>query len=706
MTESELNLIREILGRDPNYTELGLFTAMWSEHCSYKNSKVLLKKFPTKGPQVLMGPGEGAGIVDIGDGQAVVFKMESHNHPSAVEPFHGAATGVGGAVRDIFSMGARPVASLNSLRFGELESKKVKNLLREAVAGIAFYGKGIDVPTVGGDIYFDDCYKGNPLVNAMSVGIMKHGDVQKGQAHGAGNTVLYVGKDTGRDGIQGAAFASEELSEASEEKRESVPKGDPIVEKRLIEACLEAMKSPALVGIQDMGAAGLISSSSEMASKAGMGIELNLDHVPQCEPDMTAYDMMLSESQERMLLVIKQGKEQEIINIFKKHDINAVPIGKVTDDKMLRVIHKNEIMAEVPADALAAQAPVYQRPSKEPKRDLSPVEVKITDYNKTLLDLLAQPTIASKEWVYKQYGLADASSDAGIIQIEGTNKALLMTTDCNSRYVFLDPYVGGKIAVAESARNIVASGGTPLAITDCLNYGSPENPEIFWQMEQSIDGICEACTAFGTPVISGNVSLYNEHSAAGVSGASGAIYPTPCIGMVGLAEDLSHITTQYFKTPGDLIYQIGETKPEYGGSELQKLQYGKFFGHPPSIDLAIEKSNQDSVLAAIKAGLVRSAHDISEGGLAVALVECLAGIGSPLGAAIEMSDTLNIFAESQSRFIVTVSPENQAAFEKITQAKQIGRVTDTGRLVMGSAIDISVDECVKCWRETIPCLLK
>jgi len=737
MTAEEFEKVKTILGRLPNYTELGLFSVMWSEHCSYKNSKVLLKKFPTEGERVLQGPGEGAGIVDIGDNLGVVFKMESHNHPSAVEPFEGAATGVGGIVRDVFSMGARPVALLNSLRFGELENDRVKFLLREAVAGMAFYGNGVGVPTVGGEIYFDDCYEGNPLVNAMCVGIIGHQDIKKGQAHGAGNIVIYAGAETGRDGVHGATFASEELSdEEADRKSSSIPAGNPAMEKLLIEACLEVMQNPALVGIQDMGAAGLISSSSEMASKAGMGIELNLDHVPKRESDITAYEMMLSESQERMLMVVKKGHEQEFIDIFKKHGVQAVAVGHVTTDKLVRILHRGEIAAEVPADALASQAPVYHRPSKEPKRDLSEAVVKpIADYNKTLLDLLAQPTIASKEWVYQQFdpqaspgveACADVAvspgSDSGVIRIKGTNKAVAMTADCNSRYVYLDPYTGGQIAIAEAARNIIASGGMPLAATDCLNYGSPENPEVFWQMEQSVEGISEACRVLNTPVISGNVSLYNERS------STGAIYPTPTIGMVGLIADIDHITTQDFKTSGDLIYIVGETKPEFGGSELQKLQYGKISGMPPSIDMASEKTNQDLVLVAITEGLVQSAHDISEGGIAVALAESLMTAKSPTGAkglGAEIHVDMNndcLFSESQSRFIVTVAAEHEKAFGELLKTfnnlvaarpgegsvsvQKVGQVTDTGRIIIGTAIDLSVEECSEQWKGAIPCLLK
>lgn len=474
---------------------------MWSEHCSYKNSKPLLKKFPTEGPHVLQGPGEGAGIIDIGDDQAVVFKIESHNHPSAVEPYQGAATGVGGILRDVFSMGARPVALLNSLRFGSLERPRVKYLFEEVVRGIAGYGNCVGVPTVGGEVQFDDAYNGNPLVNAMCVGLIDHKDIQKGIAAGVGNTVMYVGAKTGRDGIHGATFASEELSEESEEKRPSVQVGDPFMEKLLIEACLEVIHHDALVGIQDMGAAGLTSSASEMASKAGTGMTMNLDHIPQREENMTAYEMMLSESQERMLLVVEKGREEEIAAVFRKYDLEAVAVGEVTDTKRFRLEHHGEVAADVPVDSLAEDAPVYHQPSRVPgyyeefqrMEDYKPV---VSDYTKTLLELLQQPTIASKEWVYDQYDymvqtntVVSPGSDAAVLRVRGTNKALAMTTDCNSRYIYLDPEVGGQIAVAEAARNIVCSGGRPLGITDGLNYGSPENPEIFWQMEKSVDGM-------------------------------------------------------------------------------------------------------------------------------------------------------------------------------------------------------------------------
>ncbi|MFC5541695.1 MAG: phosphoribosylformylglycinamidine synthase subunit PurL [Bacilli bacterium] len=717
LSDEEFAKIEEILGRLPNWTETGLFSVMWSEHCSYKNSKPVLRKFPTSGPRVLQGPGEGAGIVDIGDEQAVVFKMESHNHPSAIEPYQGAATGVGGIIRDVFSMGARPIALLNSLRFGELKTPRVKYLFEEVVAGIAGYGNCIGIPTVGGEVQFDPCYEGNPLVNAMCVGLIDHKDIQKGVAKGVGNTVMYVGAKTGRDGIHGATFASEELSEESDEKRPAVQVGDPFMEKLLLEACLEVVKSDALVGIQDMGAAGLTSSSSEMASKAGYGIEMNLDLVPQRETGMTAYEMMLSESQERMLLVVKQGREEEIKKIFEKYGLDAVAIGRVTEDKMLRLIHKGEVVAEVPADALAKDAPVYHKPSKEPEyyrefQAMENSEPEVDDFKETLKQLLQAPTVASKEWVYDQFDyqvrtntVVTPGSDAAVLRVRGTNKGLAMTADCNSRYIFLDPETGGKIAVAEAARNIVASGGEPLAITDCLNFGNPEKPEIFWQLEKSADGIAAACTALETPVISGNVSLYNEHSGQ-------AVYPTPTIGMVGLVEDLSHVTTQEVKQAGDIVYLLGETKTEFGGSELQKLVYGKIFGKAPSIDLEEEAARQKALLSAIRAGLVQSAHDVAEGGVAVALAEkTFNANGLGIHVKLEGSPVTALFSESQSRFIVTVKEEDAASFEQmIPDAQKIGVVTNDGKITIegepGLLVEGSVDEFCSAWKGAIPCLLK
>ncbi|MFS2257412.1 phosphoribosylformylglycinamidine synthase subunit PurL [Bacillus safensis] len=718
LSDEEFALIESIIGRLPNYTETGIFSVMWSEHCSYKNSKPVLSKFPTKGEHVLQGPGEGAGIVDIGDNQAVVFKIESHNHPSAIEPYQGAATGVGGIIRDVFSMGARPIAVLNSLRFGELTSPRVKYLFEEVVAGIAGYGNCIGIPTVGGEVHFDQSYEGNPLVNAMCVGLINHEDIKKGQAKGVGNTVMYVGAKTGRDGIHGATFASEEFSDESEEKRSAVQVGDPFMEKLLLEACLEVIKNDALVGIQDMGAAGLTSSSAEMASKAGSGIEMNLDLIPQRETGMSAYEMMLSESQERMLLVIEKGREQEIIDIFEKYDLEAVSVGHVTDDKMLRLLHQGEVVCELPVDALAEEAPVYHKPSSEPAYYREFLETKveapaITDAADTLKQLLQQPTIASKEWVYDQYDymvrtntVVAPGSDAGVLRIRGTKKALAMTTDCNARYLYLDPEVGGKIAVAEAARNIVCSGARPLAVTDNLNFGNPEKPEIFWQIEKSADGISEACRKLSTPVIGGNVSLYNESNGT-------AIYPTPVIGMVGLVEDTAHITTQSFQQAGDVIFVIGETKEEFAGSELQKMTEGRIYGKAPEIDLDVELTRQEALLAAIQNGLVQSAHDVSEGGLGVALAESTFGTGG-LGAhiQIDLNSEASLFSETQSRFVVTVKPEHREAFAAaVKDAKEVGTVTNDGVFTVKNQegqqwIHAAVNELERAWKGAIPCLLK
>ncbi|WP_026673834.1 phosphoribosylformylglycinamidine synthase subunit PurL [Alkalihalobacterium bogoriense] len=717
LTDDEFQLVENILGRLPNYTETGLFSVMWSEHCSYKNSKVLLKKFPVDGEKVLQGPGEGAGIIDIGDNQAVVFKIESHNHPSAIEPYQGAATGVGGILRDVFSMGARPISILNSLRFGELTSPKVKYLFEEVVAGIAGYGNCVGVPTVGGEVQFDPCYEGNPLVNAMCVGLIDHKDIQKGQAKGVGNTVMYVGASTGRDGIHGATFASEDLSETSEEKRSAVQVGDPFMEKLLLEACLELIQSDALVGIQDMGAAGLTSSSAEMASKAGSGIEMNLDAVPQRETEMTPYEMMLSESQERMLIVVKKGREDEIREIVERWGLACTDIGRVTDDKTLRLLHQGKIVAEVPVDALAEDAPVYHKPSREPEyyREFQQQENKVPTVEnpkETMLALLSQPTIASKEWVYDQYDymvqtntVVSPGSDAAVVRIRDTKKALAMTTDCNSRYLYLDPEVGGKIAIAEAARNIVCSGGVPLGVTDCLNYGNPEKPEIFWQLEKSTDGMSEACRTLETPVIGGNVSLYNETNGE-------AIYPTPTIGMVGLIEDTAHITTQSFKEAGDVIYLVGETKQEFGGSELQKLTEGQISGKSPALDLEVEKARQAQVLQAIQAGFVQSAHDLAEGGFAVALAESVMDGNVGAKATISGDVVTELFSETQSRFLITVKEENKAAFEQIVKdAKVVGAVTEETGVVItheteGEVLSASHKEIETSWKGAIPCLLK
>ncbi len=718
LTDEEYRMIEEdILGRMPNYTETGLFSVMWSEHCSYKNSKPVLRKFPTSGPHVLQGPGEGAGIVDIGDGLAVVFKAESHNHPSAVEPYEGAATGVGGIIRDIFSMGARPIALLDSLRFGELDNPRTKYLLEEVVAGIGGYGNCIGIPTVGGEIAFDPCYEGNPLVNAMCVGLIEHKDIQKGQAAGVGNSIMYVGAKTGRDGIHGATFASEEFSQEEEQQRSAVQVGDPFMEKLLLEACLELIlhHSDSLVGIQDMGAAGLVSSSAEMASKAGSGLILTLDEVPQRETGMTPYEMMLSESQERMLICIKSGEEEKIQELFQKYDLDAVTIGKVTDDGQYRLYHQGKEVANLPVDALAEDAPVYHKEMKEPARiadfqQLAPYQPVIEEPGQVLLDLLQQPTIASKRSIYETYDsqvqtntVVCPGSDAAVMRVRGTNKALAMTTDCNARYLYLDPKVGGQIAVAEAARNIIASGGRPLAITDCLNYGSPDKPEVFWELSTSADGIAAACETLGTPVISGNVSLYNETDGQ-------AIYPTPMIGMVGLIEEHEHITTQEFKKSGDLIYILGKTFADFDGSELQKMQLGRIEGVIRNFDLAIEKKNQELVLTAIQNGLIESAHDCSEGGLAIALAE--SAFKYQLGLSVQFGlPSAQLFAETQSRFVLTVAPENQTRFEEMMGDATVlaGKVTDEA-IIEISATDgqIKIETAVarKCWEDAIVCLMK
>lgn len=713
LSDDEYTLVVSLLGREPNYTEIGLFSVMWSEHCSYKNSKPVLRKFPTTGKHVLQGPGEGAGIVDIGDGQAVAFKIESHNHPSAIEPYQGAATGVGGIIRDIFSMGARPIALLNSLRFGDLNESRVKHLFGHVVSGIAGYGNCVGIPTVGGEVAFDPAYSGNPLVNAMCVGFIRHEDIQKGIAEGVGNSVMYVGATTGRDGIHGATFASEELGEDADEKRPAVQVGDPFMEKLLIEACLEVIKHPALVGIQDMGAAGLTSSSAEMASKAGMGIEMNLDLVPQRETGMTPYEMMLSESQERMLLVVKAGHEDEIEAIVTKWGLHAVKVGEVIEEKVLRLVHQGEVAAEVPVDALAEDAPVYHKPSKVPAyyeafQAMEPVTPVVEDVMATWKDVLAMPSIASKRWVYEQYDhmvqtstVVAPGSDAAVIRIRETEKSLAMTTDCNAKYVYLDPRVGGAIAVAEAARNIVASGAEPLALTDCLNFGSPDKPEGFWQLDQAVEGMAEACRTLDTPVIGGNVSLYNESNGQ-------AIYPTPVVGMVGLIEKPEHITTSFAKQAGDVVFLLGETKAEFGGSALQMLQDGKVSGHAPTLDLEEERQTQKVLLHAIREGLVTAAHDVSEGGLAAALPELVFGTGFGMDVTIDTDLVTALFSESQSRFLVTVDKAHAESFARMTNGTAIGTVTEAPTLVVRASdrlIEMDVKELERVWEGAIPCYM-
>ncbi|MHA6252575.1 phosphoribosylformylglycinamidine synthase subunit PurL [Oceanobacillus sp. CAU 1775] len=716
LTDDEFTLVKEKMNRLPNYTETGIFSVMWSEHCSYKTSTPLLRKFPTEGKHVLQGPGEGAGVVDIGDNQAVVFKIESHNSPSYVEPFEGSATGVGGILRDVYSMGAKPIAALNSLRFGNLNKDRTKWLFTEAVRGIAHYGNNTEVPTVGGEVQFDESYEENPLVNAMVVGLVEHQDVQKGIAAGPGNTVIYAGGKTGRDGIHGATFSSD-VVESEEDHTSAVAIGDPQMGKKLIDACLEVIHSDALVGIQDMGAAGLTSSASEMASKAGTGMELNLEFVPQREENMDAYEMMLSESQERMLLVVEKGREKEILDIFTKHEVEAVAIGEVIEEEVFRIKHHGETFAEIPVAALTDDAPVYHLPAEEAKyykefQTLEAYQPVVENHNEMLRTLLQQPTIASKEWAYSQFESSaqgntavGPGSSAGIVNIPGTDKAIAMTTDCNSRYLYLDPKIGGQIAVAEASRNLVCSGATPLALTDGLNYGNPTNPETFWQMEQSIEGIKEACLALETPVISGNVSLYNESKGE-------AIMPTPIIGMVGLLEKTEYITPNNVRNADDLVYLIGETQAEFAGSELQNVLEGRYFGKAPQINLDIETKRQKQILAAIRAGVVESAQDVAEGGFAVALAETTFN-NQGLGVNVTLSGeaTTTLFSETQSRFILTVKPEHKEKFESLVEdAQAIGTVTSDNTFIVKvneeTIIEEEVEQLNNLWKNAIPKVLK
>jgi phosphoribosylformylglycinamidine synthase len=691
ITEEEYERIKKILGREPNLTELGIFSVMWSEHCSYKNTRPELKKFPRDAPFILVKAGEeNAGIVDIGDGWAIAFKIESHNHPSAVEPFQGAATGVGGIIRDIFTMGARPILSMNSLRFGPIEGDTAqaaqnRRLFAGVVAGIAHYGNCIGVPTVGGEVYFDGCYDGNPLVNALSLGVLRHDQIKRGKAAGVGNPVIYVGSATGRDGLAGAAFASRELTEESQRDRPAVQVGDPFMEKLLLEACLEVMRTSGLVvGIQDMGAAGLTCSTCETASRGGTGNEIDLDLVPKREEGMTPYEIMLSESQERMLLIAHKGREKEVEAIFNKWDLHGVTIGRVTDDGMMRVRAGGEVAAEIPAKQLAEEAPVYHREAKQPEWEIENLRFEIArvvepkDHAETLLQLLGSPTIASKNWVYRQYDhmvqdgtVVAPGSDAAVVRINLNRpdlgapngdalpheKYIAFTTDCNAAYCYLDPFEGGKIAVAEAARNLVCSGARPLAVTDNLNFGNPMKPEVFWQFRRCVEGISEACNVFGTPVTGGNVSFYNESPA-------GAIDPTPTIGMLGLIGDPKHITTQWFKGADDVILLLGDAGDELGGSEYLKRVHGLKTGRAPRVDLTVAKRITDFTLEIIRKGWVKSAHDCSEGGLAVALAECCMSNGEALvGASIDLGalgarpDAV-LFGETQSRIIVSCAPEH------------------------------------------------
>ena len=713
LTPEEFERIKKILGREPNFTELGIFSVMWSEHCSYKNSRLELKKFPTTGPNILVKAGEeNAGVVDIGDGWAIAFKMESHNHPSAIEPFQGAATGVGGIIRDIFTMGARPEFCLNSLRFGPISETKSeianpkseitnnRRLFTGVVSGIAHYGNCIGIPTIGGEIYFDESFEGNPLVNVFCLGVLRHDQLARGAARGVGNPVFYVGAETGRDGLAGAAFASRELTEESKEDRPAVQVGDPFKEKLLLEACLELLAKDAVAGIQDMGAAGLTCSTCETASRGDSGIEIDLAKVPKREPGMTPYETLLSESQERMLIIAKRGKEKLVREIFDKWDVPWAQIGRVTDDGMMRVRNNGSVAAEIPAKPLAEEAPLYSREAKKPAvvapqwDASSPAwgRLQKIDVGESLRQLLRDPTIASKNWVYRQYDhtvrtgtMVKPGSDAAVFFVRYANKILAATSDCNSLYCALDSRQGAKIAVAEAARNLTCSGAKPLAVTDNLNFGNPYKPENFWQLREAVEGAAEACKAFGTPVTGGNVSLYNESPV-------GVVDPTPTIAMVGLIEKEEHVTTQWFKSAGDEIILVGAVTAVYdgrndasllGGSRFLKVCHGKKIGPPPHVDLQHEIKIQDAVRELIRAGLVKSAHDCSEGGLAVAIAESCFNPKQRFGAEIDCSCrpagddashrdaattrsektpqsdvATTLFNESQSRIVISVAPRD------------------------------------------------
>lgn len=718
LTESEYKKIVHILKREPNLTELGIFSVMWSEHCSYKSSRVHLRRLPTKGPAVLQGPGENAGIIDIGDGLAVAYKIESHNHPSFIEPFQGAATGVGGILRDIFTMGARPIATMNSLRFGPLHKPQNKRILEGVVGGIAFYGNCFGVPTVGGEIYFADCYAQNPLVNAFALGIFEKDKIFYGRARGVGNPVIYVGAKTGRDGIHGATMASAGFGEDAGAKRPNVQIGDPFMEKLLLEACIEAMHKGLIVGIQDMGAAGLTCSSCEMGARAGTGIELDLDTVPQRETNMTAYEIMLSESQERMLLVADKDKEKEVFDVFHKWGLDAVTVGRVTSDGILRVRQHGKVVAEIPNRDLADEAPLYQRPILPPKSTLSARLDDFTfldgcdpqlidtflsetqDWNRMLTLAVSSPNLSSRQWVWQQYDhmvqsntMVGPGSDAAIVRIKGTRKALAMTLDGPGYRVARNPREGVKSAVAEACRNIVCSGGRPLAATNCLNFGNPEHPEVMWQFSEVVDGMTEACDYFGTPITGGNVSFYNETF-------GGDIYPTPVLGMVGLVEDIAFVTTSSFKDEGDSIVVVEPVQRLVGRVNLEE-----------------ERALQDFVAAAIRDGLVKSAHDTSEGGLAVGLAECCYSNlhRGAVGAEIEIPSHLEVrkdlFGEISTRVILsttTASALRTRAQNAGLNFYEIGRVGGK-RLICHyegvRIVDMDIDELESAWRQGLPKLL-
>jgi len=723
LTREEYQRILELLGREPSITELGIFSVMWSEHCSYKSSRVHLKTLPTTGKRVLQGPGENAGAVDIGDGLAAVFKIESHNHPSFIEPYQGAATGVGGIIRDIFTMGARPIALLNSLRFGPLQEPLVRRTFAGVVAGIAGYGNSIGIPTVGGEIGFDESYTGNPLVNVFCLGIAKADEIIKGVASGPGNAVYYVGAKTGRDGIHGATMASAEFDEKSAEKRPAVQVGDPFMEKLLLEACLEVMKTDALVGIQDMGAAGLTCSTCEMGARGGAGVEIDVSLVPQRETGMTPYEIMLSESQERMLLVVKQGREEEVERIFEKWDLHAARIGQVTTDRRMRVKNHGAVVAEIPTESLTDEAPLYRRPMAEPAYLLEAQQLSLASLgappnaSDVFRRLLASPGIASKRWVYRQYDhmvrtntLVVPGMGAGVVRVKGTRRALALSVDGNARFVYLDPFTGAQLAVAEAARNVACAGGQPIGATNCPNFGNPERPEIMWQFARAVEGIGAACRALDIPVTGGNVSFYNETDGK-------AILPTPVLGVVGLIEDAARVVRRAFLGEGDAIVLLGETRDELGGSEYLKVVHGVVRGVPPWLDLEREAALQRLLVRGVSRGLIRSAHDCAEGGLAVTLAECC--FDTNLGADVAIpaveadasgfSDVATLFGESASRVILSIDASRTAelqtlAAEASVPATVIGhvggqriRVAVAGR----SVVDESLAEAERLWSDAI-----
>ena len=729
LKQDEYERVVRFMGREPNLTELGIFSVMWSEHCSYKSSRVHLKTLPTDGPQVLQGPGENAGAVDVGEGLAAVFKIESHNHPSFIEPYQGAATGVGGIIRDIFTMGARPIALMNSLRFGALDAPGTKRLLEGVVAGIAGYGNSIGVPTLGGEIAFEPLYAGNVLVNVFCLGIAKASDIVKGVASGVGNAVYYVGAKTGRDGIHGATMASAEFDEKSAEKRPAVQVGDPFMEKLLLEACLEVMQTDALIGIQDMGAAGLTCSTAEMGSRGGAGVEIDVSLVPQRETGMTPYEIMLSESQERMLLVVKSGREAEVERVFEKWDLHAVHIGRVTDDGMLRVKNKGAVVAEIPNRALTDEAPVYRRPMETPgyladvqRLDLDAVATQgygpSPSNGDALLALLSSPTVASKEWAYRQYDhmvqtntINRPGMGAGVVRIKGTDRALAMSVDGNGRYCYLDPRLGAMLAVAEAARNVACAGARPLAATNCLNFGNPERPATMWQFARAVEGIGQACRALDTPITGGNVSLYNETDGK-------AIYPTPIIGIVGLLEHADRVVSRRFQGSGDAVVLLGLSRGELGGSEYLKVIHNVVAGMPPALDLAAERKLQHLLVSLADERLIRSANDCSDGGIAVALAECCFGSGGGVEVSISgvsasrdarMNDAAVLFGESASRVVLSASNGNlSAVLERAARAGvpatvigQTGgnliRIAVDGRF----AADVPLDAAERAWSEAI-----